>query len=140
MKTSVRDIELITLKKICSDEGSLVAIESFKDIPIPVSRIFYVYGTDNTNRGNHAHFRARQCLVCINGEVIVSCNDGDNEISFSLDSPDKLLYIPEMIWDSIDYIGSNTILLVMSDMMYEKEDYISDFEKFKNIKKINLTI
>ena len=136
MKTSIRDIRLLNLKSRSSEEGSLVAIEELRDIPISISRVFYVYDSDSRNRGNHAHFRARQCLICVNGGVIVTCSDGCEEVAFHLNSPDKLLYLPEMIWDSIDYVGTDTVLLVLSDSLYEARDYIETFEDFKKMKKL----
>jgi len=134
MNTTVEDLKIINLLRHCDSSGDLVAIESLKDIPINISRIFYVFGSDGENRGNHAHFKTRQVLICVNGSVIVTCKDGTNTISFNLDSKDKALFIPEMIWDSVSYTGKNTILLVLSDSQYDRDDYIEDFDIFKNIK------
>jgi dTDP-4-dehydrorhamnose 3,5-epimerase-like enzyme len=135
MNTTIEDIKIINFFRNCDEGGNLVAIESFKDIPIQISRVFYVYGSSG-NRGNHAHFKTRQVLICISGKVFVTCSDGNTSESFSLNSPDKGLYIPEMIWDSVDYIDNDSILLVLSDSHYDRNDYVEDFEKFKNIKSL----
>jgi len=134
MKTTVEDIKILNFFKNHDKRGNLVAIEPLKDIPINISRIFYVYESDG-NRGNHAHFKTRQVLICLNGSIIVTCNDGNISRSFNLNSPDIGLYIPEMIWDSISYIDTASILLILADSHYDRSDYIEDFEKFKNIKK-----
>ena len=134
MNTTVEDLRIINLSLNCDNSGSLVAVESLIDIPINIARIFYVYGSDGKNRGNHAHFKTRQVLICVSGTAIVTCNDGKDCRSFHLDSPDKALLIPEMIWDSVDYTGKDTILLVLSDSKYDREDYIEDFDKFRHIK------
>jgi|TARA_Y100000310_G_scaffold288313_1_gene313843 dTDP-4-dehydrorhamnose 3,5-epimerase-like enzyme len=134
MNTTVEDSKIISLLRHSDNSGDLVSIESLKDIPINVSRIFYVFDSDGENRGNHAHIKTKQVLICINGSVVVTCSDGTNTISFNLDSKDKALFIPEMIWDSVSYTGKNTILLVLSDSQYDRDDYIEDFDIFKNIK------
>jgi len=134
MNTTVADLRLIDFNLNKSQDGSLVAVESMRDIPIEIRRIFYVYDSDGKNRGNHAHKETRQVLICVSGKVVVTCSDGDLSKSFTLDTPSKGLFIPEMIWDSVDYCEENTVLLVMSDTKYNREDYIENFENFKDIK------
>lgn len=134
MNTTIRDVKYIDLKENIGNEGCLVAIEENNDIPINISRVFYVYGSDGKNRGNHAHVTTRQVLVCLNGSALVTCFDGEKYKTFILDRPDKGVFIPEMIWDSIDYACENTILLVLSSSPYDREDYIEDFDFFKNKK------
>ena len=51
-----------------------------------------------------------------------------------LESPQQALYIPEMIWDEQVYLTPDTVLLVLSNMKYNPDDYIHDFEKFKKLK------
>jgi hypothetical protein len=67
-------------------------------------------------------------------EVLVS--DGNRQQKYLLESPQQALYIPEMIWDEQAYLTEDTVLLVLSNMKYIPEDYIHDFNEFKNIKGI----
>ena len=46
-----------------------------------------------------------------------------------LDSPDKVLYVPEMVWDSQVY-GKDAVLGVFASTLYDKDDYIYDYEEF----------
>jgi dTDP-4-dehydrorhamnose 3,5-epimerase-like enzyme len=73
-------------------------------------------------------------LICIHGKVEVLVNDGYNEQKYLLESPQQALYIPEMIWDEQVYLTQDTVLLVLSNMKYNPDDYIHDFEKFKKLK------
>ena len=39
-----------------------------------------------------------------------------------------------MIWDEQIYSNHESVLLVLSNTLYDKSDYIEDFEQFKRIK------
>jgi hypothetical protein len=39
-----------------------------------------------------------------------------------------------MIWDEQVYLTPDTVLLVLSNMKYNPDDYLHDFEKFKKLK------
>ena len=56
---------------------------------------------------------------------------------WQLNQPWKALYIPEMIWDEQIYYDKNTVLLVLSDTLYDPEDYIDDYEEFRSLKNGN---
>ena len=54
-----------------------------------------------------------------------------------MNSASEALYIPEMIWDEQVYYDKNTVLLVLSDTLYDPEDYIDDYEEFRSLKNGN---
>ena len=67
---TIENVKLINLKTFIEPDGNLVPIESNKDIPFEVKRIFYVFGVHNQNdRGKHCHYKTKQVLICVNGEV-----------------------------------------------------------------------
>ena len=39
-----------------------------------------------------------------------------------------------MIWDEQVYMDHETVLLVLSNTLYDKSDYIEDYEQFKGLK------
>ena len=128
------DLKLFNLRNFIEPDGNLVPIESSHDVPFPIRRIFYVYGVKNQDdRGKHAHYKTKQVLICVHGKVEVLVNDGEKEKKYLLESPQQALYIPEMIWDEQVYLTEDTVLLVLSNMKYDPNDYIHDFEKFKNL-------
>lgn len=133
--TTIDDVLLYNLKSINENNGNLIPLEGLKDIPFEIKRVFYVYNVKDDNvRGKHAHLLTEQLLICFNGKCKVVCNDGNNKKEFILDSPEKALYIPNMIWDEQIYYD-NAILLVLSNSLYDKNDYIRDFKKFIELKK-----
>ncbi len=132
---TINDVKFFNTRTMVEPDGNLVPIESNYDVPFHIKRIFYVYGVKNQDdRGKHAHYKTKQVLICLNGKVEVLVNDGVKEKKYLLESPQQALYIPEMIWDEQIYHSEDTVLLVLSNMKYEPNDYINDFDTFKNLK------
>jgi len=114
------------------DRGSLIPIE-LKNIPFEVKRTFIVNNVPlNEIRGNHSHYNTKQYLICINGSVDVILNDGFNETIYKLIKGESIL-IPELVWDSQRFTSVNSEILVFCSTEYDINDYILDFNKFKEI-------
>ena len=126
---------MLELETFVDSEGSLVPIESNLTIPFEIKRVFYVFGVhDQIDRGEHAHYKTEQVLICLNGSVNVICDDGTNKKEWTLDDPTKALYIPNLIWDEQFYLTIDTILLVIASTKYDLLDYITDYEEFRVLK------
>ena len=118
-----------------NDDGSLVALEESREIPFSVKRVFYVNNVKTLElRGNHAHYKTEQVLVCLNGKITVKLDDGKNIQEYILDNPSKGLYIPNGVWDAQAYHTQDSILLSLCNTLYNKEDYIEDYEEFVKLK------
>ena len=114
------------------DRGSLIPIE-LKNVPFEVKRVFVVNNVPlNEIRGNHSHYNTKQYLICINGSVDVILNDGINETIYKLIKGQSIL-IPELIWDSQRFTSENSEIMVFCSTEYDIDDYILDFNKFKQI-------
>lgn len=122
------------MRTIFDSDGNITPIESNYDLPFHIKRVFYVYGVDDQQvRGKHAHFKTKQLLICLNGEIEVTCKDGLNEKKFLLGSKSQGLYIPEMIWDEQIYKQKDSLLLVLASTKYNPDDYIHNYEEFKKL-------
>lgn len=117
------------VKTIVEDKGTLSVID-FKDFPFIPKRFFYVYDSIRT-RGGHAHYKTEQVFICFSGYCIAIVDNGKSKKKYMLDSPDKMLYVPELVWDSQLY-GKGAILGVFASTLYNKNDYIYDYEEFLN--------
>lgn len=135
MKT-LNDVKTFRFRKFVEDDGNLVPIEGGSDIPFDIKRIFYVYGVhDQDDRGKHAHYKTKQILICLQGQVEVTVDDGYMRKIIILDKKNQAVLIPEMIWDEQRYMTEDTILLVLCNTHYNENDYINDFEEFKKLKR-----
>ena len=134
--TTLEDVKEYSLKTFWEPDGKLTPIELDRDIPFEVKRMFYVYDVhDQNDRGKHSHHKTKQILIAVSGRVNVVCDDGQKRRNYALDNPEKALYIPELIWDEQIYQNEDSVLLVLSNTNYDPDDYIEDYEEFKNIKK-----
>lgn len=121
------------LQKFQSHEalGKLVAVEGGKEIPIPIKRVFYVFGArEDVVRGKHAHRECTQVLVCVNGSCEVICDDGTDRKTFMMSNPEEFLVIPPGIWASERYVTKDTVLMVFCDMPYNSKEYIRHYDQF----------
>ncbi len=104
-----------------------------KHIPFPIKRFFAISNVKAGNiRGQHAHKKLNQVLVCLSGAVEVNLNDGRRSWSETLDQSGSALHIPPMIWAQQTYADPNTVLLVFCDEKYQESDYLRNFEEFSN--------
>lgn len=129
---------------IHTDEyGFLTVMQDNLLPPFTISRIFTVFGVKNAERGKHAHIKCSQLLVCMSGQILVSCSDGEEKIDFLLNKPSLSLLIPPGIWSEQKYLTDNSILTVFCDRVYESNDYIHDFSDFLDfrtkLKNVNMT-
>jgi len=124
-------VEILNVRNFPDKNGNLGFIEQDKDVPFKISRIFYVYGVHSGDmRGQHAHKKCKQTLVCVHGSVTVVADDGKNKKTVVLDSPLKGLYIPPSIWAEQKYSSSDTMLMALTDQPFDEKDYIRDYEEF----------
>ena len=118
--------------------GELISIESLKDIPFEIKRVFYIFGTnEQSKRGSHAHYNTKQYLISISGSCEICLDNGNGEKkNYKLDSPNKGLFQDAMIWGNMFNFSSDNVLLVLANTHFSEKDYIRDYEQFLEIQKI----
>ena len=58
--------QLLNFSTLGDNRGSLVALESNKQIPFEIKRTYYIFGTkQGVSRGFHAHKNLSQVLICV---------------------------------------------------------------------------
>jgi len=129
--TAVKGVSLHRFPLIKDMRGNLTVGEFLKDIPFIPKRYFMVFDVSTAEtRGEHAHRKCHQFLICIKGSCAIVVDDGSNREELILDSPDIGIYLPPMIW-GIQYKYSNdAILLVFASDHYDPNDYIRDYQIF----------
>ena len=81
-------------------------------------------------RGEHAHRRLHQFLVCVKGSCSVVVDDGKAREELFLDRADVGLYVPPMIWTTQYKYSQDAVLLVLASAAYDPDDYIRDYDEF----------
>ena len=131
-KTTISSCKILR-NEVHTDSDSVLTV--FQDMrnKLNISRVFFVHANRNTIRGEHAHYKCNQWLICISGSVIVSLFDGQDYRQELLEKGSEILYIPCGLWTSQEY-SQNSVLLVLADQLFDEDDYIRSFEDFKKIK------
>lgn len=122
---------LISLKKVQDTEGILVVGEYEKEIPFPIKRVFWIYDVpEGIERANHACRNSDSVLICIKGEIKILLDDGKKEFQYFLNSSDKGVLVPRMVWMKTSEFSADAILLVLSSGKYYPEEYCDDYDMF----------
>ena len=125
---------LLDFKDLGDERGKLVVIEGEHDIPFEIKRVFYIYGSDpNVVRGQHANKQTEFVLVNVSGKSKVRVTDGVSEYIVELNKPMQGIYIPKMIWKDMYDFSPDSVLLVITNTHYNKEEYIRDYNEYLKI-------
>ena len=123
---------IIKFNELGDDHGWLVALEAERNVPFPVRRVYYIYGTrPGVHRGRHAHHQLRQVLVCLNGACTILLDDGRQREEVRLTGNTEGLVLDPMIWHEMYDFSPGCVLIVLADAWYEEADYIRDYAAFK---------
>lgn len=134
-KNTVFDCSLLEFPVIKNRAGNITAIESSKNLPFHINRVFHIYDIPNdAERGMHAHMNCHELLVATTGSFDVELDDGINKKTVRLYSPKYGLYIPPGIWSKEKHYSSGATCLALASEKYEKEGYINTYEEFKKFR------
>jgi dTDP-4-dehydrorhamnose 3,5-epimerase-like enzyme len=118
--------------EVCID-SSLYVYETGSLLPFDIKRVFTVISKVGIIRGNHAHKKCSQLLVCVSGEIEVITDNGNQEVAYKLSDMSQGLLIPPGIWASQKYLEQNSVLMVLCDALYDAGDYIHNYDYFKKL-------
>jgi len=122
---------LYELPRVSDERGHLSFAEVGDSLPFTVLRYFLVFGVPNREvRGEHAHRRLEQFLVCVHGNCSVRLFDGDAGEEILLNRPDLGLHVPPMVWTTEYKYSPDAVLLVLASDIYREADYIRDVNEF----------
>jgi UDP-2-acetamido-3-amino-2,3-dideoxy-glucuronate N-acetyltransferase len=132
--TSVAGVSVHRLPTFADLRGSLSVGEFLQQIPFVPKRYFVVYDVPGKDvRGEHAHRRCRQFLICLRGSLSVVVDDGSSSEEIVLDQPSVALYLPPMVWAVQYRYSTDALLLVFASEHYDAADYIRDYDEFLSV-------
>ena len=125
------DYKVINFQQHGDDRGQLVALETSKEIPFLVKRVYYMYDTgEGVRRGYHAHKELKQILICVHGSCKIHLDDGFETAEVTLDKPYEGLYVTSNMWREMYDFSKDAVLLVLASELYEEKDYIRNYDDF----------
>lgn len=113
---------LIQIQSFSDHRGNLSVLE--KNIPFDIKRVFYIYGVDDSVRGNHRHHKTVQAAICIAGSCTITNDNGVEKQDFELNNPNKCLILFPEDFHSMHHFSKDAILLVLASEYFDPEDYI----------------
>lgn len=134
-KSRVYDCSIIEIDKHHHAKGNISVIENGTTVPFDVRRVYYLYDVPGgESRGGHAHIELQQFIVAASGSFDVTIYDGSLKRTFTINRPYQGLLIVPGIWREIDNFSSGSVCLVLASSGYSEEDYIRDYDEFKEYK------
>ena len=123
--------KLIKYKNFKDNRGLLVPFE-IKNRMFKMKRIFFSVGKKNYYRGDHAHKKCSQILLCLNGSIVVETIKKNKVRKFKINkNKSEVLFIPPMVWNRLYFKNNNSLLAVICDYKYDhKNEYIDDYGEF----------
>ena len=132
---TIDDVKIIELPRFFDERGNLSFAEQNKHIPFEIKRTYWIYDVPGgESRGGHAFKKNHEFIIAISGSFDVIVDDGERKKSFALNRSYYGLYIPAGLWRGIDNFSTNSLALEFGSEHYSKEDYIRDYELFKQLK------
>lgn len=131
-----KNYKLLNFSVMGDSRGNLVSLEENRNIPFAIKRVYYIYNTQDKDRGFHAHTRLEQVAVVLSGECEFILDDGRNREVLRLDSPSVGLYIGTGIWREMRNFSANCVIMVIASEYYDENEYIRNYDEFLKFKGI----
>ena len=128
--------KIINLPKITDQRGNLSLIEENNHIPFKIARTYWIYDVPGGEvRGGHAYYENEEFIVALSGSFdVLLTNYLGETLKFSLNRSYYGLFIPKGWWRQMENFSTNSLAFACASTAYNADDYIYDFEVFKQIK------
>lgn len=135
-ESKVNDVTFHVMPKVADLRGNLTVGEFEQHIPFPVKRYFMVFDVPSAEtRGEHAHKKCHQFLICAKGTVTVVADDGETRQEFTLSEPNHGVFLHAGVWGIQYKYSEDAVLLVFASEHYDADDYIRSYDEFLDYKK-----
>ena len=125
--------QIVQLPKIEDPRGNLTFIEEERHIPFRIERVYWIYDVPGGQvRGGHAFKTQQELIIALSGSFDVEVDDGREKKIFSLNRSYYGLYLQPGLWRRMQNFSTNALALVLSSTTFNEDDYIRDYEEFRN--------
>jgi hypothetical protein len=131
----IKQARIIELPKIFDPRGNLTFLQNKDQIPFEIKRVFWTYDVPGgETRGGHAYYEQEEIIIALSGsfDAVITHQNGKQD-KISLNRSYYGLYLPPKTWRHMENFSTNALGLHLSSMNYNEEDYVRDFDLFKNL-------
>ena len=126
---------ILELPRFLDKRGNLSFAENFKQVPFEIKRTYWLYDIPGGEcRGGHAYRENEEFIIALSGSFDVILDDGKRKQVFHLNRSYYGLYVPKGLWREMDNFSTNSLALILSSTKYDVDDYIRDYDDFKQFK------
>ncbi len=127
---------VIQLPRFYDLRGNLSFIEEETHLPFKLRRVYWIYDVPGgEQRGGHAFRETNELIVALSGSFDVVLTDGNEDWRFTLNRSYYGIFVPQMVWRTLDNFSTNSLALILSSTDYYEDDYIRDWEEFIQLKR-----
>jgi len=131
---SLQDVRIINLPRVLDERGNLSFFQNNDQLPFDLKRVYWIYDVPGgEQRGGHAYNDLQEVIIALSGSFDVVLNDGKEEKVYSLNRSYFGLYVPKKIWRHLENFSTNALAFIATDAYYDANQYIRDFEFFKQV-------
>lgn len=132
-KDVVAGCKVIQIKTIPTiNAGELSFFESSKDVGFDFKRIYYISKVpEGVRRGFHAHKNLKQLLFCPYGRIQLILENEMGREEIELSDPSIGVVIENPTWREMLWLQKDSVLCVAASDYYDANDYIRDYEEFR---------
>jgi dTDP-4-dehydrorhamnose 3,5-epimerase-like enzyme len=131
MASSCRIIEL---PRIRDPRGSLTFIEGERHLPFAIERAYWIYDVPGgETRGGHAYLELEEFFVALSGSFDVVVDDGRDERRVTLNRSYEGLYVPRLVWRTLENFSTNAVCLILASRHFDESDYVRDAQRFREL-------
>lgn len=121
----------LEFNKITDPRGCLTYLQKGVGLPFDLQRVYYLYDVPGgAERGAHGHRSLEQVMIALSGSFDVILDNGSEEKKFTLNLPNRGLYVGPMMWRSLTNFSSGAVCLVLASQPYDESDYFRDYDNF----------
>lgn len=124
--------KLFRLPKVEDNRGNLSYLENRDQIPFDLQRVYWIYDVPGgQKRGSHAYRKQEEVIIALSGSFDVVLDDGKEKRKHQLNRSYNALYVPRMMWRSLENFSTNSLCLVLASEPFDESDYIRNYREFK---------
>jgi hypothetical protein len=128
------DIRKLEFPRILDARGNVSFIEGMRHIPFEIKRSYWIYDVPGgEQRGGHAYKTLHEVIIAISGSFDVVLDDGTSRTVHPLNRSYYGLYVPNMVWRSLENFSTNALCLVLASDVYKEDDYLFDHAEFLSV-------
>jgi UDP-2-acetamido-3-amino-2,3-dideoxy-glucuronate N-acetyltransferase len=114
------------------DGRGLMGVIEQSQIPFDIQRIFWLSNVPlGEKRGEHAHRRCRQFIICARGTVICTVEVLGQETESRQLSTGDTYNLETLTWLTLSDFSADALVMVLADEPYDESEYIRSYSDFK---------